>query len=160
MYCNSFSFPLHPRCRERQCTTVKNAAWRTPSMAMPPSYPSNTILLTLFGIALIIHTSQGVYFRTWGILVAFPLGPTAVWACNRNLLGLHRAHISHNHRLLPTLILLPHSTKIHPTMWSSPITFPLTHHPALDCHCGGLFILLPFLFLGFLGSAHLSDPPY
>ena len=61
--------------RERQCTSVSEECPVTSSFyGYAPSYPPNAILLALFGLAFIIHTAQGVYFRTWGILVAFSLG--------------------------------------------------------------------------------------
>lgn len=61
--------------RERQCTSVSEECPVTSSFyGYAPSYPPNAILLALFGLAFIIHTAQGLYFRTWGILVAFSLG--------------------------------------------------------------------------------------
>lgn len=61
--------------RERQCNSVSEECPVTNSFyGYAPSYPPNAILLALFGLALIIHTAQGIYFRTWGILVAFSLG--------------------------------------------------------------------------------------
>lgn len=61
--------------RERQCTKVSEECAVTSSFyGYAPSYPPNAILLALFGLAFIIHMAQGLYFRTWGILVAFSLG--------------------------------------------------------------------------------------
>lgn len=61
--------------RERECTSVSEECPVTSSFyGYAPSYPPNAILLALFGLAFIIHTAQGLYFRTWGILVAFSLG--------------------------------------------------------------------------------------
>lgn len=61
--------------RERQCNSVSEECPVTSSFyGYAPSYPPNAILLALFGIALIIHATQGLYFRTWGILAAFSLG--------------------------------------------------------------------------------------
>lgn len=61
--------------RERQCSSVSEECPVTNTFyGYAPSYPPNAILLALFGVALIIHTAQGVYFRTWGILVAFSFG--------------------------------------------------------------------------------------
>lgn len=61
--------------RERECTSVSEECPVTSSFyGYGPSYPPNAILLALFGLAFIIHTAQGLYFRTWGILVAFSLG--------------------------------------------------------------------------------------
>lgn len=39
-----------------------------------PSTPPNAILLALFGVALILHTVQGVRYRSWGTLIPFVLG--------------------------------------------------------------------------------------
>ena len=47
-----------------------------------PSLPPNVILLVLFGLALVAHTAQGIYYRTWGTLTAFFFG------CVCELLGM------------------------------------------------------------------------
>lgn len=89
--------------RERQCTSVSEECPVTSSFyGYAPSYPPNAILLALFGLAFIIHTAQGVYFRTWGILVAFSLGCLCeVIGTIRSIYGLRymRPHITPGHRL-------------------------------------------------------------
>jgi len=39
-----------------------------------PSLPPNAILLAFFSVSLLIHTIQGIYYRTWGLLVALVCG--------------------------------------------------------------------------------------
>ena len=96
-------FPHILVARERQCTSVSEECPVTSSFyGYAPSYPPNAILLALFGLAFIIHTAQGVYFRTWGILVAFSLGCLCeVIGTIRYVYGLRymRPHITPGHRL-------------------------------------------------------------
>ena len=61
--------------RERQCNSVSDECPISESFyGYAPSYPPNAILLAIFGLAFIVHTAQGVYYRTWGTLIAFSLG--------------------------------------------------------------------------------------
>lgn len=75
--------------RARNCDSVTVDCPVTDSFyGYAPSYPPSAILLALFGLALIIHTAQGVYYRTWGILVAFSLG------CLCEVIGILRLLLS------------------------------------------------------------------
>lgn len=61
--------------RERECDSVSEDCPVTESFyGYAPSYPPNVALLVLFGLALIVHSAQGYYYRTWGTLIAFSLG--------------------------------------------------------------------------------------
>lgn len=71
--------------RERDCDTVSEECPVTESFyGYAPSYPPNAILLALFGLALIVHSAQGLYYRTWGTLIAFSLG------CVSEVIGISR----------------------------------------------------------------------
>lgn len=70
--------------RERQCNFVSDECPVSESFyGYAPSYPPNAIILTIFGLAFIVHTAQGAYYRTWGTLVAFSLG------CLSEVIGLY-----------------------------------------------------------------------
>lgn len=47
-----------------------------------PSLPPNAVLLALFSVAIIAHTAQGVYYRTWGTFIAFFFG------CLSDIIGI------------------------------------------------------------------------
>lgn len=71
--------------RERACDTVSEYCPVTESFyGYAPSYPPNAILLALFGLAFIVHSAQGLYYRTWGTLIAFSLG------CLSEVIGISR----------------------------------------------------------------------
>ena len=61
--------------RDRSCSSVGPECPVSDSFyGYAPSTPPNAILLAFFGLALILHTAQGVHYRTWGTLIAFDLG--------------------------------------------------------------------------------------
>lgn len=71
--------------RERECVSVSEECPVTESFyGYAPSNPPNATLLALFGLALIVHSAQAIYYRTWGTFIAFSLG------CLSEVIGISR----------------------------------------------------------------------
>ncbi len=62
-----------------------------------PSIPANATLLAVFGVALLIHTGQGIYYRSWATMVAFGLG------CLCEVIGMLGVHVPRSMALGETL---------------------------------------------------------
>ena len=64
------------------CNAVSAACPVTDSFyGYAPSLAPNIALLAVFGVALVGHIGEGIYYRSWGMMIAFVCG------CLSDILG-------------------------------------------------------------------------
>jgi len=66
---NASAFAIPPE----QCT-LSTCSLDEAQIQYIPSLPGNAIYLSIFGILFIAHTVQGIYYRTWGVMVGMLAG--------------------------------------------------------------------------------------
>jgi hypothetical protein len=66
---NASAFAIPPE----QCT-LSTCSLDEAQVEYIPSLPGNAIYLSIFGILFITQTVQGIYYRTWGVLVGMFCG--------------------------------------------------------------------------------------